>query len=255
MANSKSAKPVKKPLPTVVKRPAGKVGLPMDAHVKTTLEKLKRLGTLRTRESLSRYGITGPTAETAFGVSVGEVRAVGKEITKRNGGPNHELALALWETGNYEAQLLAAFVGDPERVTSAQMDRWCKDFDNWGVCDTVCFHLFDRSPHAMAKVTKWATEKGEFQKRAAFALLASAALHNKHEPDDVFLKTLPLIEAASNDERNFVKKGVLWALRGVGSRTTKRKAAAIKLAEKLGKSSDATARWIGKTAIREMTKA
>jgi len=255
MANSRSAKPVRKALPKPEKRSVGNGALPIAAQVRATLDQLKRLGTFRTRESLSRYGITGPTAETAFGVSVGEIRAVGKEITKRNGGPNHELALALWETGNYEAQLLAAFVGDPVRVTPAQMDRWCKDFDNWGVCDTVCFHLFDRSPHAMTKVTKWATEKGEFQKRAAFALLASAALHNKQEPDDVFVKTLPLIEAASNDERNFVKKGVLWALRGVGSRTTKRKAAAIKLAEKLGKSSDATARWIGKTAIREMNKA
>ena len=28
------------------------------------------------------------------------------------------------------------------------MNRWCRDFDNWGVVDTVCFKLFDQSPLA-----------------------------------------------------------------------------------------------------------
>ena len=51
--------------------------------------------------------------------------------------------------GNYEAQLLAAMLGEPERLTPAQMDAWCRDFDNWGTVDTACFTLFDRSPHAL----------------------------------------------------------------------------------------------------------
>ena len=45
-----------------------------------------------------------------------------------------------------------SFVDEPARVTPAQMDRWCRDFDNWGICDTVCFVLFDRTPHAWPKV-------------------------------------------------------------------------------------------------------
>ena len=89
---------------------------------------------------MARYGIVAPKV---FGVSVGDIRAMAKRL-----GRDHDLALALWKTGWYEARMLTAFVDDPARVTPAQMDRWAKDFDNWAICDTLCFHLFDRSPHA-----------------------------------------------------------------------------------------------------------
>jgi 3-methyladenine DNA glycosylase AlkD len=59
------------------------------------------------------------------------------------------------------------------------MDRWCRDFDNWAICDTLCFHLFDRTPYAWAKVAQWSDKRGEFVTRAAFALTASLALHDK----------------------------------------------------------------------------
>ena len=109
-------------------------------------------------------------------------------------GRDHDLAAALWETEWYEARLLTSFVDDPARVTSAQMDRWCRDFDNWGICDTVCFFLFDRTPFAWDKVAKWSDARPEFVKRAAFALLASLAGHDKETGDDRFLQSLELIE-------------------------------------------------------------
>ena len=62
------------------------------------------------------------------------------------------------------------------KVTAAQMDRWAGDFDNWGICDTVCFVLFDRTPHAWAKVEAWSGRPEEYVRRAAFALLAAPAL-------------------------------------------------------------------------------
>src|SRR6185295_9169123 len=100
-----------------------------------------------------------------------------------------------------------AFVADPARVTPNEMYRWCRDFDNWAICDTLCFHLFDRTPHAFAKVRQWSDKRAEFVKRAAFALLASLALHDKTTGDGPFLSSLPFIERAAADERNFVKKG------------------------------------------------
>ena len=71
-----------------------------------------------------------------------------------------------------------------------QMDRWCRDFDNWGICDTVCFCLFDKTPYAWTKVAKWSGHREEFVKRAAFALLASLALHDKRTGDEPFLESL-----------------------------------------------------------------
>jgi 3-methyladenine DNA glycosylase AlkD len=183
------------------------------ADVQAALSALEQMGTERDRENLTRFGIT---ASKALGVSMANVQVLAKRF-----GRNHELAAALWDTGWYEARLLTSFVDEPARVTPGQMDRWCRDFDNWGICDTICFHLFDKTPHAWAKVAKWSDSKHEFVKRAAFALLASLALHDKRADDESFARCLPLVEHAAIDERNFVKKGVSWALRLSGDETSR----------------------------------
>ena len=150
--------------------------------------------------------------------------------------------------------MLTAFVDDPAKVTAAQMDRWARDFDNWAICDTLCFHLFDKTPHAWRKIDQWAARREEFVKRAAFALLASVALHDKRAPDAPFLRALPLVERASTDDRNFVKKGVSWALRLIGRRNPALNTAALGVARRLAASSDAAARWIGKDAVKELER-
>ena len=195
---------------------------------------------------MARYAIVAPRA---FGVSVGDLRAYAKTV-----GRDHDLALGLWDTGWYEARMLATLVDDPGRVTQAQMDRWCRDFDNWAICDTACFHLFDKTPHAYAKVPKWAGRKQEFVKRAAFALIASLALHDKKAPDAPFRKFFPLIEKAATDDRNFVKKGVSWALRGIGHRNPTMRAEAMALAAKLTRSPDPSARWIGRDTVKDLSR-
>src|SRR5678815_5530869 len=134
----------------------------------------------------SRYGIV---TKDAYGVRMRDMQEIAKKL-----GRNHALALALWDTGNYEARTVAAFVAEPERITPALMDRWCRDFDNWAICDTVCFKLFDQSPHAWGRVPKWAKLRGEFQRRAGFALLASLAGHDKSATDAQFTAGLRLIE-------------------------------------------------------------
>ena len=219
------------------------------SEVDAVLASLARAGSKKVREEMGpRYGIV---AAKAYGVPMAKIKLVAKSI-----GRNHEMAAALWDTGWYEARMLASLVAEPKRVTAAEMDRWARDFDNWAICDTMCFHLFDRTEHALGKIEQWAGKREEFVKRAAFALLASVALHDKRAADDVFLKCLPLIEKAAHDERNFVKKGVNWALRGIGKRkSTKLRAAAEEVARRLAESETPAARWIGKDALREFAKA
>ena len=133
------------------------------------------------------------------------------------------------------------------------MDRWCKDFDNWAICDTICFNLFDRTPHAWAKVTQWSSKRDEFEKRTAFALLWSLTVHDRSAGNEQFVQGLALIERAAGDERNFVKKAVNMALRAIGKRNRALNAAAVAVARRLAASDDATARWVGKDALRELT--
>jgi len=218
---------------------------------KTTAEEavawLKSHGTKKVKEGMARFAIP---SDKAFGVSVGDLRDYGKKL-----GRNHELAAALWKSGWYEARMLVAFVDEPEQVTPAQMDRWCREFDNWAICDALCFHLFDRTPHAWKKVSQWSSLLGEFQKRGGFALLWALSVHDKQAADERFLAGLKLIEREAADDRNFVKKAVNMALRAIGKRNAALHAAAIEVAQRLAKSTDAAARWNGKDALRELNSA
>lgn len=218
----------------------------IDDQVRSALAWLKRRGTKRNREGMARYGIV---ARKVFGVSMSGMH----QLTQRL-GRNHALAGALWHSGWYEARLLASFVDEPERVTPAQMDRWAHDFENWADCDTVCFHLFDRTPHAWTKVRQWSRSPEEFVKRAAFALLAGLALHDKHSGDAPFRRGLRLVERAAGDDRNFVKKGVNWALRSIGNRSAALHRAALAVARRLAAGPPGPARWVGSDAVRDLTR-
>ena len=212
------------------------------------LKWLERKGTRKYVEGLARYGIQ--TNKRVLGVSVGTMRALAKQL-----GRDHALAAELWKSGCYEGQMMATLIDDPKRVTRSQMNAWAAGFDNWAICDTACFHLFDRTPFAWEKAQRWATSRREFVKRASFALMASFTVHDKTAPDSEFLKLLPIIEKGAHDERNFVKKAVNWALRSIGKRSQALNAAAIISATRLAKSDEAHCRWVGKDALRELTSA
>jgi 3-methyladenine DNA glycosylase AlkD len=214
-------------------------------EVRAALDWLKRTGTKANRDGMARFAIP---SDKAFGVSMSDMKVLAKRL-----GRNHELAAALWSAGWYEARMLATLVDDPARVTAAQMERWCKDFDNWAICDTACFALFDRTPHAWSKVRQWSRRREEFQKRAAFALLWSLSVHDKAAADDAFIEGLALIEREAGDERHFVKKGVNMALRAIGKRNAVLNAAAVALAKRLAAAPQPAAKWVGKDALRELT--
>lgn len=214
-------------------------------QVEFVLVSLKRIATKTTLNGMARFAIP---SEKAFGVSVGDMHKLAKRL-----GRDHELADGLWKSGWYEARIMAAFVDEPAKVTPAQMDRWCREFDSWAICDTVCFHLFDRTPHAWKKIVQWSRRKEEFMKRAAFALLASLVAHDKQADEGLFAEGLLLVEKAATDERNFVKKGVNWALRCIGKRSLPLHAAAVATAERLAANPNPAARWVGKDALRELT--
>lgn len=232
-----------KPGPSKSKKTAAPAAPPID--VEAVVADLRRRGTRKVRDGMARFAIP---SDRAFGVSVGTLRQIAKRL-----GRNHALAQALWATGWYEARILATLVDDPARVTAAQMDRWCRAFDNWAICDTACFHLFDRTPHAWQKPAAWARRREEFIRRAAFALLWSLSMHDKQAEDQAFMRGLELIERGADDDRNFVKKSVNMALRAIGKRNRTLNGAAIATARRLAASPNSTARWVGKDALRELT--
>lgn len=227
------------------KKAAAKASPP---DVRSIVAELKRVGSPAFKADMAkRYGIV--TKAEVYGTTVATLRAMAKKI-----GYSHDLAEQLWATGIHDARMLATMVDDPADVTPEQMERWVKDMDNWGIVDTACFHYWDRTPYAHTKIEKWSKAKGEFVKRAAFALLASCAVH-KRGTDEQFLRGLDLIEREASDPRNFVKKAANWALRAIGGKASpKLRTAARALAKRLAESDDPIERWNGKDALRAFAK-
>lgn len=229
--------------PAAPKPPRTRVQLAAEAEAAVAL--LRKHATKAALDGMARYGIP---SDRALGVPMNKIQAVAKQL-----GRDHALADVLWDTGVYEARLLVAYIGDPAQLTAAQMERWCREFDNWAVVDTLCFVLFDRSPHAWSKVELWAKKKDEFIRRAGYVLIACLAAHNDDVTDEKMLRFLPLIEAGADDQRNFVKKGVSWGLRMAGRTSPVMHTAAVELSERLAASDHPSKRWIGKAALKELT--
>jgi 3-methyladenine DNA glycosylase AlkD len=207
---------------------------------------LKSLGIEENRAGMARFGIN---TAAALGISNAVLRPLGRALKR-----NHERSAALWASGIREARLLAGFTDEPNKVTRDQCRNWAGDFDSWEIVDGVS-DLFIETPFWRELVAEFAADQREFVRRTAFAMLAWGAVHLKKEPDATFEGYLPLIEAHAGDGRNFVKKAVNWALRQIGKRSLALHRQALELAERLAASSDKTARWIGKDAVKELTDA
>lgn len=215
------------------------------ASVQEVLKKLESRAKPEHVEGMARYGMI---AEHRLGVSVPDMRRIAKEV-----GKDHDLARRLWETGIPEARIVAAMIDRPEEMTEQQMDEWVVGFNSWDVCDQVCMNLFEKSPLVWKKIVEWSEREEEYVKRAAYALIACLAWHDKKAKDEKFTRLFPLIKRGAIDERNYVRKAVSWALRNIGKRNKKLNEAALEVAEEMGRMDSRAARWIASDTRKELT--
>lgn len=208
------------------------------------LRELRALGEKRNVDGMARFGIV---AKKVLGVAKPRLDEVARKI-----GRDHALAMRLWRTGVHDARILAGMIDEPQSVTSAQMELWVRDFDNWDTCDGTCCHLFVFAKPAWRKAVLWTARKPEFQRRAGFALLAYLAYRDKLAPDGKFRKVMPLLVRAATDQRNFVRKAVNWALRNIGKRNKGLNVVAVRTAERIRRIDSPSARWIAADALREL---
>jgi 3-methyladenine DNA glycosylase AlkD len=212
---------------------------------KEIIKKLKSLSNPKNVKGMARFGIN---PKNTLGVSIPAIRKIAKQI-----GKDHQLAQKLWSSGIHEARILAGLIGEPEKLTEKQMEKWVKDFDSWDVCDQVCSNLFDKTQFAYQKAFEWTKRKEEFVKRAGFVMMACLSVHDKEANNKKFEQFFPVIKRETNDQRNFVKKAVNWALRQIGKRNLALNKKAIVVAKQIQKMESKSAKWIANNALCELT--
>lgn len=208
------------------------------------LQELQSLADPRVRAKMEYFGVRVPNAH---GISAPVLHALAKRI-----GKSHALARELWATGIHEARILATLIGESEKVTPAEMERWARDFDSWDVVDAACCYLYAQVKPAWSKAAAWSRRPEEFVKRAAFSLMAYLSYKNKAAPDSRFISFLRMIEREAWDERNFVRKAVNWALRNIGKRNLRLNREVIRAAERIRQQGSRSARWVAADALREL---
>ncbi len=217
---------------------------PNSQEVRSIILRLESMANKKHVDGMERFGIV---ADKALGIRAPQLKALAREI-----GKNHKLAIGLWNTGIHEARELAYLIADPKQIDAAFMEAWLLDINSWDLCDGCCMHLFRKTEYAYAMIEAWRHRDEMFVKRAAFVMIATLAVHDKKQPDDVFEAMLPHIVEAADDDRNFVKKAVNWALRQIGKRNMFLNEKAIITAEQLVSMPASSAVWIGRDALREL---
>ncbi|RED45487.1 3-methyladenine DNA glycosylase AlkD [Winogradskyella eximia] len=191
----------------------------------------------------------GIISNNSLGIYHKDLKVMAKEI-----GVDNTLALQLFDSEIYEARLLCSKLFNPKDVTEELMEKWVKTFENWEICDSFCMGLFSKSNFALAKILEWSQREPEFEKRAAFATLASYCMADKTSDNNLFEQFFSIIKREAHDERLYVKKAVNWALRNIGKRNIDLNHKAIEVANKLLEFESKSAQWIAKNALAELQK-
>lgn len=179
-------------------------------------------------QGMKKYGIVSKAE--ILGVPKPILRRIAKQI-----GVNHELALELWRTNVHEARILASLIADPSKIDEKTLDEWVKDIDNWDLCDQCVLNLFWKTKYATKKAREWTLNPQEFVRRAGIVLIARLALRNKQLPDEFFIEALKTLRSIINDERKYVRKAIIWALKKIGTRNPKLKDKVLKFCREITK--------------------
>ena len=185
---------------------------------------LEQAGSAQTRKTYARHGAPEPM----FGVSFATLKTLVKRIKV-----DQELALALWETGNFDARNLAVKIADPAGMSSRDLDRWAAT-PAGRMCGAYVGHLAAESPHAHAKAEKWLAASNESTRFAGWSLIAAMALIDESTSDAWFAERLAEIEknihAAPNVHRYVMNQAVI----SIGSRSASLRKAATAAARRIG---------------------
>jgi 3-methyladenine DNA glycosylase AlkD len=118
--------------------------------VEQVLSKLKAKGSEQTRKTFARHGIDIPM----FGVKVGDLKPIAKAIRG-----DQKLALALYDTGNYDAMYLAGMVADGSQMSKKEIEGWAKQATCNALCSYPVVWVAAESTFARELAIKWIGSK------------------------------------------------------------------------------------------------
>lgn len=218
----------KKPSKPKAAKPSPASAKGTSVSVEDALKQLKALGDPKVRAQNMKSGAWGAGAgENQFGVPLGDIRTVAKKIKS-----GHELALDLWDTGNVDAQFLAALLLDPKKLSAKELDRLVRSISFVRVADWFISYVVANFLDKDTLREGWMNDKNRWAARAGWQLTASRVAKS---PEG--LKLPALLDRVEKEMPTAVPE-VQWTmnntLANIGIHEPKLRKRALALGEKIG---------------------
>jgi 3-methyladenine DNA glycosylase AlkD len=195
----------------------------MTTTLSDTLVQLESLGNEKIRAMNKKNG----AGDNQFGVRMGDIRKVATQIKS-----DHELALALWETGNVDARLLAILLIKPKTLWRDEIERMVRSVNFVQVADWLNAYVVSKHPDKESLRQMWMNDDDPWVARAGWSL-TSARIDK--EPDGLDLSALlDRLEAEMGSAAPEVQWSMNFCLAGIGIHFPEHRQRAIDIGEKLG---------------------
>ena len=90
------------------------------------MKELEKKGSESIRKIFQHHGNIGPM----YGVKVADLKIIQKKVKK-----DHELAMALFSTGNYDAMYLAGLIADESKMSKKDIQQWAERANSKGISE------------------------------------------------------------------------------------------------------------------------
>lgn len=182
-------------------------------------------------EARRRHNTKAGAPDNQFGVKLGDIRAIAKRIKS-----DHELALALWETGNVEAQLLATLIIRPRSLSAEEVDTMTRSTTCGQVADWLNAYVVAQHPEKEALRVRWMKDKDRWAARAGWNLSASRVNKGAAEAgaDLDLVGLLDRIEKEMPEAEPEVQWTMNNTLAAIGIKHPEHRQRAVGIGEKIG---------------------
>lgn len=226
MPTTTTTKTARKANPAATKsKPAKSKAAPARMTLAEVMTALEQAGSEQTRKTYRRHG----AAEPMFGVSFATLGTLVKRIKV-----DHELAMALWNTSNFDARNLAVKVVDPTRMSPADLDQWANT-RTARMCHSYVAYLAAEGPHGRSRAEAWLVSPEESMRCMGWLLVGALAMLDETLPDPWFSDQLAIIEktihSVGNEEREAMNRAVI----SIGCHNAALRKTATAAAKRIGK--------------------
>ena len=157
---------------------------------KEIVEELKTLGAESIKKVLRNHGVQEPF----FGVKIGDMKKIQKRIKK-----DYQLALDLYDTGNYDAMYLAGLVADDAKMTKKDLNHWVKTANGGSLASATVPWVAAGSNHGYEIALEWIESEQENVAVAGWGTLS--CLVAMKDDDDLDLAGLKrLLKRVQDDD-------------------------------------------------------